>query len=237
MSEPTLEDYKEAMRVFSVYTGRESQDPRGFLRALDSFVEATERRFRPALDLYACLQAWIPTGREKLAQEIVSEMASEEVASLPQEELDALKERVKERLRNLGGKARTPQRTLRQDLHASLLNLAKCSRFLEEGLSLTDLLPKLMDASATVGRLAAGVLSRVDDEWSKEWPEEPGNYWFHGTSFFARQDGQEPKFHFVNVRSRGEGRPPIHIIGGTFMYRSDCWEGLWQRIPDPTPPQ
>lgn len=75
--------------------------------------------------------------------------------------------------------------------------------------------------------------------WSKEWPTEPGYYWFYGWTWcdksFRITNNKPPKPHFVEV-NKTSGQSLIYVTKGNFMYKSERHIGLWTPAFPPEAP-
>jgi hypothetical protein len=249
--EPTIEDYKEAMQSFAVYLGGHATDPRGLLYALDAFVGKTEARFRPAMDAYRCLRAWMPSMEERAVQDAVDEVYDEKCRELTEEDKAAARARIQEHLKALAATAidkpkpikPRPEYALRSKLRSSLSTLSRCGQYLSDGMALTELVPELMNASAQVARDASEILAQWaassqqgDDEWPTEWPTEPGHYWFYGNTALERGRYKPSRLHIAWVRL-GRHDELVYTISCGPMFKNEGWQGRWQRIPDPVLPK
>ncbi len=76
----------------------------------------------------------------------------------------------------------------------------------------------------------------VDEDWTKDWPTEPGYYWFYGWCF--RQWGETrdrpPEWHFVKVRRTANSL--ALITDGHFLHKAEGGEGRWIPANMPKPP-
>lgn len=71
----------------------------------------------------------------------------------------------------------------------------------------------------------------LPEKWQKEWPTEPGKWWFYGQRF-----GEGPAEHrLVTVQLDGSGHPVV-TGNGHFWYRSENHAGVWQKANLPVPP-
>jgi len=68
------------------------------------------------------------------------------------------------------------------------------------------------------------------DDWTEEWPTEPGYYWFFGWPGHYR--GRDPKLHFVKARTIRNGM--AHTTNNRFLYEDDA-AGLWREATVPLP--
>ena len=71
------------------------------------------------------------------------------------------------------------------------------------------------------------------NEWSDEWPTEPGTYWFYGWDW--GDFNREPELHYVRVKRISNG--VAHITDGNFVLKGDKWYGKWQIADLPELPE
>lgn len=72
--------------------------------------------------------------------------------------------------------------------------------------------------------------------WSREWPVEPGAYWFYGWEFRSQiRENKLPELHFVHVR-RGSNCV-MYVTNGHFLYQEEGAEGVWMPVELPGLPQ
>lgn len=69
-------------------------------------------------------------------------------------------------------------------------------------------------------------------EWTKEWPTEPGWYWFYGQKFRGWNDDGDPQLYMVIVHKTRNG--VACVVDGHFMYAQEGAWGWWQPaiLPD-----
>lgn len=65
--------------------------------------------------------------------------------------------------------------------------------------------------------------------WSKQWPKEPGLYWFYGLRSFATETWN-PELYVVRAHRRG----PMIVIEGLFEIVCNGW---FQTIESPALPK
>jgi len=70
--------------------------------------------------------------------------------------------------------------------------------------------------------------------WSKEFPTEPGDYWFYGYRFGKTKEAK-PIWVRVQVWEDGYGRP-MYVAEGSFMYKSEVENAHFTKIEFPNPP-
>lgn len=58
--------------------------------------------------------------------------------------------------------------------------------------------------------------------WFKDWPNEPGNYWFFG---YRSNYSSSAALYHVQVRKIVTG--PIYIADGHFLCQAEGARGLW----------
>lgn len=94
------------------------------------------------------------------------------------------------------------------------------------------LVTDLLDEEAALGAYS----HYISEDWSEDWPTEPGHYWFYGWCFRAWGDVRVnlPKWHFVRVRRTANSL--AFVTNGHFLYKSEGAEGLWQAAMLPEPP-
>lgn len=65
------------------------------------------------------------------------------------------------------------------------------------------------------------------DDWSEEWPTEPGRYWFYGYKWkpFTSDMDKPPEMFLVKVRDGGNG--VMRVTDGHFLYKAEGGRGLW----------
>ena len=74
-----------------------------------------------------------------------------------------------------------------------------------------------------------------DNEWTTEWPTEPGMYWLYGWTFTTGYT-KPPSFHYVQVRMSGNSRA-MYITEGNFMWNNGRdGMGIWQPVSFPDVP-
>jgi hypothetical protein len=74
----------------------------------------------------------------------------------------------------------------------------------------------------------------MDDQWSTEWPKEPGYYWVYGDLFSAK--GDRPELALAQV-AFGGGKRPFYIAKGNFIYESDSCNVHWRHAYPPAIPE
>jgi hypothetical protein len=73
-------------------------------------------------------------------------------------------------------------------------------------------------------------LSMTENEWTPDWPTEPGWYWFYGHMY-----GEEKRSAGV-VRVSKISNGLIHVLDGNFMWPKEGHRGVFQRLPAPVIP-
>lgn len=69
--------------------------------------------------------------------------------------------------------------------------------------------------------------------WTKEWPTEPGWYWFYGQTSRQLYD-RPPRMMLVKVSEIVNG--VCYVTEGRFLYKAEGARGLWVRAYRPQPP-
>ncbi len=78
------------------------------------------------------------------------------------------------------------------------------------------------------------MLPKVDVQWSREWPDEVGYWWFYGWPFGNHQ--HEPLHSLLRVCRGGDGK--LIIIGdGHFWFKAENADGWFARATTPDPPE
>lgn len=70
-------------------------------------------------------------------------------------------------------------------------------------------------------------------EWTEEWPNDPGWYWFYGWPFADRSGGSE--IHLVKVIRNSYG--VTRVTNGHFLYPAEGGYGKWLPADLPEPPE
>lgn len=68
------------------------------------------------------------------------------------------------------------------------------------------------------------------NEWTPDWPTEPGWYWFYGHRYGA----EIVSMNTVHVKRASNN--VIRVMDGAFMYQQEKHRGVFQRIPTPVVP-
>jgi hypothetical protein len=72
--------------------------------------------------------------------------------------------------------------------------------------------------------------------WTKEWPTEPGWYWFYGIKFQMVKDYKDrTDLHPIKVRKIANG--VAHIAGSHFLYKAEGADGWWAKMDLPDLPE
>ena len=71
-------------------------------------------------------------------------------------------------------------------------------------------------------------------DWTKEWPEQRGWYWFYGQTSKMMWD-MRPEYFPVLMREDGVGKPS-YVTRGQFLYKAEGARGLWTRMIMPNQP-
>lgn len=69
------------------------------------------------------------------------------------------------------------------------------------------------------------------NDWTKEWPTEPGWYWLYG--WWSPNTANQPRLMAVRVRLISDGKP-VYIADGNFFAREGG--GWWRRMDVPELP-
>lgn len=72
----------------------------------------------------------------------------------------------------------------------------------------------------------------VGEGWSKDWPTEPGYYWFYG---WRISSDYNPRLHFAKVYQAVSGL--IVAVGGCSISREDGADGYWMPVRVPEAPE
>lgn len=71
-------------------------------------------------------------------------------------------------------------------------------------------------------------------EWSKEWPKEPGFYWFYGFRF---QNSKDPELQLARFFASGpDGRQLVGVDRSGFIYDSELGLRRWAKAETPELP-
>lgn len=77
--------------------------------------------------------------------------------------------------------------------------------------------------------------------WSKEWPIEPGHYWFYGYSVFDQRfdEGQttSPKYKLRNAKVRKTVNGFVYTTEGQFLYKQEFVDAFWHLNSPPELPE
>jgi len=73
--------------------------------------------------------------------------------------------------------------------------------------------------------------------WKKEWPKDPGLYWFYDRRFSktSYEDLNKPELCFVEVAIDSQGNP-MYITMGHFLYKAEGAMGVWSKAELPELP-
>lgn len=74
-------------------------------------------------------------------------------------------------------------------------------------------------------------------QWTDEWPEERGWYWFYGwrSKYSAIDNPLKPDLYAVKVRRSGNDHA-IYIADGNFLHKQEGARGLWRKMDMPELP-
>lgn len=76
------------------------------------------------------------------------------------------------------------------------------------------------------------VNKNIYGDWSKEFPKEPGSYWFYG---YGENLGTKEKIHYVEISLTRDGST-IGVSEGQFVYAEESF-GRWQKAILPALPK
>lgn len=82
-------------------------------------------------------------------------------------------------------------------------------------------------------RAALKLTPEEAEVWTKEWPTEPGYYWFYGQPYAKTL--YDPRLHIVTVH-RTANESIVYLVEGSFMRKSAGVEGVWCPAMLPEPP-
>lgn len=82
---------------------------------------------------------------------------------------------------------------------------------------------------------ALDLLRGQTDEWVKDWPTEPGHYWFYGWCSKPLHRDYEPEMILVKVSATATVNVFAYVGNGQFIYRNDG-VGVWKKATLPEPP-
>ena len=71
-------------------------------------------------------------------------------------------------------------------------------------------------------------------DWTREWPEERGWYWFFGQTSKMVWD-MRPEYLPVRVHKDATDKP-VCVASGCFLFKAEGARGLWTPMVMPTPP-
>ena len=82
----------------------------------------------------------------------------------------------------------------------------------------------------------------MSEDWTSEWPTEPGYYWFYGRRWRSSDCND---FYLVGVHELGgdvvyvQAEPRCLEIeaGGPFIYKDTVGLGWWQKVQFPDAPK
>lgn len=69
-----------------------------------------------------------------------------------------------------------------------------------------------------------------ENEWTSDWPTEPGWYWFYGYKY------GEARLSIGTVSIKTISNGIMTVMDGHFMYQQEGHVGVFQRIPTPVIP-
>ena len=82
-------------------------------------------------------------------------------------------------------------------------------------------------------QVIADMAGGQDRSWTKDWPTEPGYYWFYGWCF--RERHRSPETHLVEVWRTATPGVVSYVTEGHFLYKEEGADGYWMpaRVPEP----
>lgn len=101
--------------------------------------------------------------------------------------------------------------------------------------------PRMRMAFAHASRIAQEVLEEQEpNAWSDEWPDQPGDYWFHGWPGGSETDRDnkpiKPSTHLVSGVLLDNGTL-FFRMGGCSVNRGECLKGKFKKASPPEPPK
>lgn len=74
--------------------------------------------------------------------------------------------------------------------------------------------------------------------WTKEWPNESGNYWFYGCRFKPLdKSDRKLELSFVEVRNTAIKGVLMYVTRGHFLYKEEGADGWWLKANIPVLPE
>jgi hypothetical protein len=91
-------------------------------------------------------------------------------------------------------------------------------------------------------RKVGGQLVKIEVQelhpWTKEWPNEPGSYWFYGRRFKPIHELEERlELSFVEVRNTAVPNVLMYVTRGHFLYKTEGADGWWSKTNIPVLPE
>lgn len=65
---------------------------------------------------------------------------------------------------------------------------------------------------------------KVECKWTKEWPNEPGSYWFYGCLY----KGEVPKLYYIECWEVGNGN--MFVANGSMWNKTEAGPGVFAKI-------
>lgn len=75
------------------------------------------------------------------------------------------------------------------------------------------------------------------NEWTKDWPNEVGYFWFYGYRYGKISCGRKCKPELMLVEVWRGSNSLIHVANGQFMFESEVEEALFQKAVLPELPK
>ena len=75
-------------------------------------------------------------------------------------------------------------------------------------------------------------------EWSRDWPQENGLFWFYGYRFrYDKDEGRAPELCLVDIHETAQRGQFTYAAHGHFLYEAGEATGVWQKAVLPALPQ
>jgi len=69
----------------------------------------------------------------------------------------------------------------------------------------------------------------MKQEWTKDWPNEKGYFWFYGYRYGKETLGDKNKPELLLVKVRKCSNSLVYITNGHFMYKSETEKARFQK--------
>lgn len=92
---------------------------------------------------------------------------------------------------------------------------------------------KSVEVEGSLKTLQYDYCDSVIEEWSKEWPTEPGRYWFYG---WLHSNSEEPEMHFVHLSTHGNHFALMEKSSELYVIHPSHARGLWVPAIERCPP-